>query len=173
MSAEPGPFTFGGEPGMSGSSGQARARTAAFRRRIGNYYQPDLRVSDAERAEVADRLGKHYGDGRLDQDEFNERVERAMRAKTQSDLAGLFDDLPPVGEPAEVPARRVRRSGFPGQRLLFIVALIVFADALGRTLTWVFFPPWVVIGLLAAVVVYVARPRSGGQRRQPDRTDRT
>ena len=156
---------------MSGSSGQARARAAAFRRRIG-YYQPDWRVSDAERAEVADRLGKHYSDGRLDQEEFNERVEQAMRAKTQSDLAGLFDDLPPVGEPAEVPVRRARHSRFPGQRLLFIVALIVLAAAVGRALTWVFFLPWMVIGLLAAIVVCLARPRSGGEGRQPDRMDR-
>lgn len=152
---------------MSGPSG----RTAAFRRRFG-YYQPDLRVSDAERADVADRLGRHYSDGRLDQDEFNERVEQAMRAKTQSDLAGLFDDLPPIGEPAEVPAQRARHGGFPGQRLLFILALIVLAGAFGRWLTWTFLSPLVLIVLLAVILLCVVRPRSGGRRHQPDRTDR-
>src|SRR5215472_17706893 len=55
---------------------------------------PNMRVSHAERTEVADRLSKHYGDGRLDEEEFNERLDRAMKAKTRGDLAGLFDDLP-------------------------------------------------------------------------------
>ena len=49
-----------------------------------------LRVSDAERNEVADRLSRHFADGRLDQAEFKERLDAAMSAKTQGDLAGLF-----------------------------------------------------------------------------------
>src|SRR5215470_2096395 len=65
---------------------------------------PSMRVSHAERTEVADRLSKHYGDGRLDEEEFNERLDRAMKAKTQSDLDGLFDDLP-------VPPDRLPRAG--------------------------------------------------------------
>ena len=56
---------------------------AATRRRTS---YSDLRISDAERAEVADLLSKHYGDGRLDQAEFNERLDQAMKAKTYSDL---------------------------------------------------------------------------------------
>ena len=55
-----------------------------------------LRVSDAERNDVADKLSRHFADGRLDQAEFKERLDAAMSAKTQGDLAGLFDDLPPL-----------------------------------------------------------------------------
>ena len=51
---------------------------------------PGMRISDADRAEMADHLSKQYGEGRLDQSEFNERLDRAMRAKTQSDLTGLL-----------------------------------------------------------------------------------
>ena len=47
---------------------------------------PNMRVSHAERTEVADRLSKHYGDGRLDEEEFNERLDRAMKAKTRSEI---------------------------------------------------------------------------------------
>ena len=55
--------------------------------------RPDstLRVSDAERNAVADKLSRHYADGRLDESEFKERLDAAMSAKTQGDLAGLFD----------------------------------------------------------------------------------
>src|SRR5215831_15707953 len=63
---------------------------------------PNMRVSHAERTDVADRLSKHYGDGRLDEEEFNERLDRAMKAKTQSDLDGLFDDLPEPEQPRPV-----------------------------------------------------------------------
>lgn len=61
-----------------------------------------MRVSDAERQAVADRLGEHYSQGRLDQAEFDERIARAMGAKTRADFDGLFDDLPepgPTGAP--------------------------------------------------------------------------
>ena len=69
-----------------------------------------LRVSDAERQAVADRLGEHFAEGRLDQDEFGERAGRAMTAKTRADLSGLFDDLPdlstrPQTGTAPVPVR--------------------------------------------------------------------
>ncbi len=67
--------------------------TSGNRRHV-RYGGSDLRASDAERAEVADRLSRHYQDGRLDQVEFNERLDRAMNAKTRADFNGLFADLP-------------------------------------------------------------------------------
>ncbi len=59
-----------------------------------------MRVSDAERQAVTDRLAEHFSSGRLDQAEFDDRVGRAMSAKTRADLNGLFDDLPETGAPA-------------------------------------------------------------------------
>lgn len=67
---------------------------------------PKMRVSDAERHEVVDMLSKHYGDGRLDSQEFEERMAKAMSAKTRADLDGLFFDLPSLGAPAPAPAAR-------------------------------------------------------------------
>ena len=68
---------------------------------LGNGY-PDqqMRVSDADRQAVADRLAVHYGDGRLDQAEFDERAGRAMSARTRGDLRGLVAGLPDTGAPA-------------------------------------------------------------------------
>src|SRR2546421_11387767 len=59
-----------------------------------------MRVSDAERQAVADRLAEHFSSRRLDQAEFDERVGKAMSAKTRADLNGLFDDLPETRAPA-------------------------------------------------------------------------
>ena len=65
------------------------ATSQQWTRRI-RYSDQHIRVSDAERNAVADLLGQHYADGRLDQAEFDDRVGRTMAAKTRGDLTGLF-----------------------------------------------------------------------------------
>src|SRR5271166_2095075 len=77
----------------------------------GMYSSDLLRVSDAEREAVTDRLAEHFAAGRLDQAEFDDRVGRAMSAKTRGDLRGLLADLSETGAPA-VP-ERLRGSGDP------------------------------------------------------------
>jgi hypothetical protein len=72
-----------------------------------------MRVSDADRAVVADRLSRHFGDGRLDKAEFDHRLDRALRAKTRADLISLLSDLPeglgPIGdEPGKSRSQRRR-----------------------------------------------------------------
>lgn len=54
----------------------------------------EMRVSDAEREAAAAELREHFAAGRLDQDELNERLDRAFAAKTRADLNALFTDLP-------------------------------------------------------------------------------
>lgn len=127
-------------------------------RRRGN---PEMRASDAERSAVADMLSKHYGDGRLDQAEFDERLGRAMNAKTHADFNGLFDDLPdlpgaqPPGEaglklPPPQPRRRGRvRSGNGLSQLLLFGLVIVGAIMVGHALIYSFYLPWLLIGVLA------------------------
>jgi hypothetical protein len=70
------------------------------------------------RTELADRLAAHFGEGRLNQAEFDERVAQAMNAKTRGDLSGLFDDLPepgPAGTPG-APVRGPHSPAHPGAR---------------------------------------------------------
>ncbi|HUJ07680.1 MAG TPA: DUF1707 domain-containing protein [Streptosporangiaceae bacterium] len=135
---------------------------------------PGMRVSDAERSEVADRLSRHYSDGRLDQAEFDDRLHRAMNAKTQGDFAGLFDDLPDLpGDGSGPDAPRVdaprahqdpvrvsrRRPGAPLDRVLFFVFVVVAAIVLGHALVHSFLI-WVLVALIALLVL-----RSGIGRR--------
>jgi GntR family transcriptional regulator len=72
-----------------------------------------LRVSDAEREAVTDRLAEHFAAGRLDQAAFDDRVGRAMSAKTRADLSGLLAGLPETGAPA-VPVLPHGGGGTPG-----------------------------------------------------------
>jgi len=52
------------------------------------------RASDAERNAAIDRLRAAYVDGRIDQEEFDERSHAALTSKTIGQLERLFDDLP-------------------------------------------------------------------------------
>ena len=55
---------------------------------------PDIRASDADRDATADRLRRHHAEGRIDPDEFQERIDRCYQAKTVGELDGLVSDLP-------------------------------------------------------------------------------
>jgi hypothetical protein len=82
-----------------------------------------MRVSDAERSQVADRLSRHYAEGRLDDAEFEARLDRAMRATTRADLLGLFADLPERGPDIGPPAGPLSRPDRRRQRHLLRIQL--------------------------------------------------
>lgn len=59
---------------------------------------PEMRIGDRERLVAQDRLRDAYGQGALDLDELDERLDLALRAKTSSDLVPILSDLPaPAG----------------------------------------------------------------------------
>ena len=141
----------------SASSSRPRARGSAFTRRgsAGSH----LRISDSERADVIDRLSGHYADGRLDQAEFNERVDQATRAKTRSDLSGLFADLPETEESAGPAAQPGER---PQHHILLIVAFVVIAVVAAKALMAALTPWWLVIGLGVFLLLRYGPARSRG-----------
>jgi hypothetical protein len=140
-----------------------RGRGTAFRHPAS---QLDLRVSDAERAEVADQLSHHYGAGRLDDQEFSERLDRVMGATTYRDLGGVLQDLPgsvvppapgpPARPSAQRPARPRRGRGL--LRLTLAVLLVILAAAVAHAVVWAIAPVlW--IGVLCAIALLAARAR--------------
>ncbi|WP_109509260.1 DUF1707 SHOCT-like domain-containing protein [Nocardioides speluncae] len=74
--------------------------------------QPDpqqLRISDADRHKVADVLRDAAGEGRLDFEELDERLEATYSAKVYADLVPILADLPQqpqtlIPAPAATPA---------------------------------------------------------------------
>jgi hypothetical protein len=125
-----------------------------------------IRVSDTERAEVADRLAEHFASGRLDQAEFDERTAQARNAKTRGDLRGLFDDLPEPWPSADsgVSARGPIGSGpalRPAVQPVVLVLLVVVITAAGTAGEAVFghvagLKTWLMVGVITAIVVYAA-----------------
>jgi hypothetical protein len=53
-----------------------------------------LRLSDADRDRAVAELSEHFQAGRIAADELDDRVGRALQARTAADLAPLFADLP-------------------------------------------------------------------------------
>lgn len=119
---------------------------------------PDLRASDEDREQAAAALAAHYGAGRLDQDELDERLRAVYAARTQSELRGLLADLPEL--PADELAERVERN--ERRRLLrrrvlqesggaltpFVICTLIWAAAGGGF----FWPVFVLIAVVAPLV---------------------
>ncbi|GAA0386844.1 hypothetical protein Acor_25560 [Acrocarpospora corrugata] len=55
---------------------------------------PEMRASDGDRERVAAALREHMVEGRLDVDEFNERLEQVYKSRTYGELAVVTSDLP-------------------------------------------------------------------------------
>ncbi|GAB7100633.1 hypothetical protein JCM3263A_21080 [Thermobifida fusca] len=62
-----------------------------------------MRVTHAERDRIAEMLRDAYAEGQLDEEELDERLSRAMKAKTRGDLQPLVADLSLTPASAAVP----------------------------------------------------------------------
>jgi hypothetical protein len=134
-----------------------------------------IRVSDADRERVADRLRDHFAEGRLSSDELDERLTAALSAKTFGDLRTVMADLP---EPAPAPlltrppvARR--RAPYRSPVLLPLVLIGLAAAILVPSLGWIFIAvlkiflvAW--LAAIAAAIVVAARFRRRRRGWPPD-----
>lgn len=76
-------------------------------RRTSEGQASDTRASDSEREQIAERLRDAMAEGRLDMEEFDERLGLAYGARTHGELVPLVRDLP---EPGSVRAAGVAAS---------------------------------------------------------------
>jgi Flp pilus assembly protein TadB len=82
---------------------------------------PNIRAGDADRERVAERLRKSHTEGRLDMEEFQQRLERCYQARTFGDLAELVRDLPRSEQP-----QSGRAPGSPRWRLAPFAVILAF-----------------------------------------------
>jgi uncharacterized protein DUF1707 len=81
-----------------------------------------LRISDDDRHQVAEVLRQAAGEGRIDLDELEERLEAAYQAKTYGDLVPITADLPVAGAPQ--PTARPPAPTGPASRYASSVAIM-------------------------------------------------
>ena len=119
-----------------------------------------IRASDADRERIAERLREHFAEGRLTQEELDERITAVLSAKTYGELRRVMVDLP---EPGVVPQQwawppagssrpvMVRR----GPRLLPLAFFFLFMALLLPGSGWLLFgflQVFLLFGLVAAGV---------------------
>lgn len=81
---------------------------------MGDIERLQLRVSDADRHQVAEILRQAAGEGRLTFEELDERLEATFQAKTYADLVPITLDLPAEAGPNPATSPALRPSGAPG-----------------------------------------------------------
>jgi hypothetical protein len=148
--------------------------------------RPDLRASDVDRERVLARLRDAHAEGRLDQDDFYERLDAVYQARTYGELDVVTRDLPPVmarpvqpprpaPRPAATPAPRRDRSTRALRALwltwlsVVLINLVIWASvSAGSGDLQYFWPIWVAgpwggVLLALTVVSYIARRPDDGR----------
>lgn len=113
--------------------------------------EPSLRIGNSERDAAIKALDEHLNAGRLDAEEYGQRVAQASVARTRDGLDELFVDLPaphPFGAPTPPPAWSGPSQGGPR----------VIADRAWRRFSAQGLAVRVLALVLAAIVIIVAIP---------------
>ena len=113
-----------------------------------------LRIGDAERDRAAAALGDHFAAGRLTNEEFEQRMEQAIKARFNDDLEPLFVDLPRTVEP-HVELKSQQHADIPlawaamfWLAPLFVITAVVAAVVLSAPwLVWIFLWMFLITGL--------------------------
>jgi Domain of unknown function (DUF1707) len=128
-----------------------------------------MRASDADREIVRGVLADAYTDGRLNQDEYDERLNTLFASRTLGELPAMVSDLVPAGSPpaakpavlapADLRARGVRKwrkdveEAFAGFLIPTIICTVLWIAITGGGFFWPAFPMLVFgINLLRTLV---------------------
>jgi hypothetical protein len=114
---------------------------------------PALRASDEDRDRLVDELNEHVVAGRLDTDEFEDRLKSAYAARTTAELDALRRDLPVTPRQtalshaqrrSQLTRRMLQEAG--GSLGLFLVCTIIWAASGAHGQFW---PVWLLIVVAA------------------------
>ncbi|MGJ6981030.1 DUF1707 SHOCT-like domain-containing protein [Aestuariimicrobium soli] len=147
----------------------------------------NTRIGHDQRDEAVRRLQDHLAEGRLEMAEFEERMGRALTARTIGELIDIFDDLPdedwmissdepsralavdgptadrpPAGRPADEAANGelvTVRVGPPGNPVTWALWLVPAAVA-ACWVTGIDLWPAIAVAVLVAVITLAGRARS-------------
>lgn len=133
---------------------------------------PALLIGDVDREQTSSHLGHAFTRGYLLVEDYQDRLERALQARTVADLSRLTADLPVHALRLSAPARQAAHQhaalrGVPVHVGVYLltsaVALLIwlaFAVTLGA---WYFWPIWPLLGGAAGVASH-ALPVAMGRR---------
>jgi Domain of unknown function (DUF1707) len=146
----------------------------------------NIRISDADRERVTARLRENFAEGRLSQDELDERITATLNAKTFGDLRPIMADLPeaaPIGPqagpqagPVPPPWAARPQIGYRRRpRILPIALLLFFAVLVLPGAGWAFLAfvkiallGWLVLCIVGIFTAASFRRRARRYRRSSD-----
>ncbi len=122
-----------------------------------------LRASDADRAAVVAQLKEHYEAGRLTLAEMEERTRQAYAARTQGELDGLLQDLPPPAAPSHpsppptADTAPPPRNGLRRQLGGYVVVMVFLVGIWALSGGGYFWPAWPMLAWGFALVMRLVR----------------
>lgn len=131
-----------------------------------------MRAGDADRDTTITVLRESFAEGRLSQDEFDERLDRAHNARTFADLAQLTSDLPATGASPVVPEQTTAAKEVKERKDLrsawaswlgvgVLVNIIWFATWMGDGPAPYYWPIWVIGPWGGAMLIWTLTSRAG------------
>ncbi|GJF06860.1 hypothetical protein PSD17_58070 [Pseudonocardia sp. D17] len=128
-----------------------------------------VRIGDADRERVAERIRGALAEGRLTLEEADERQAAAYAARVEADLAELTDDLPapppPPAPPLSTQART--RLAVHGAVVAALATLLIIGWA--TSAAPFFWPAWPMFWLALSLFVHARIARRREARLQPAR----
>lgn len=131
----------------------------------------DLRASDAERDAAMSELSDHFQAGRLDMEEFEQRIAAVAGAHTRGEIARLLQDLPGPPVAAQTDVGRGPRGplagflAFPALAAFAVIAAVAIAVSGTFAATHGRWAPWPLIPLAFIVLSRLRRCHGYGHRR--------
>jgi hypothetical protein len=142
----------------------------------------ELRVSNAEREQIATRLRTAHDEGRLTLDEYDERLQKAYAARTYAELNALLTDLPgpsqvlPAAPGALVPGpdgrypsatrRWIAQVWLPWLGPVLICTAIWGVSSLAAGTPLYFWPIWVMVPWGVLLIMRTVRGLAYGEPQQ-------
>jgi len=123
----------------------------------------DLRAADADRESVVEQLRSHAAAGRLDADELEDRVGRALAARRLGELASLLADLPdaerrrPAPSPRPKPSRHRNACSAGKDPRAFVPIALLLVAIWALTGAGYFWPIWPLLWFAFAGFAHLAR----------------
>jgi hypothetical protein len=128
-----------------------------------------VRIGDVERDRAIASLGDHFAAGRLTAEEFELRMDHALKARFNEDLEPLFADLPQTVEP-DVEPNSNRRSDLhlAWSAMLWLAPLFVMCAVVAAIVLSAPWLVWVFLWVLLISGLFRRRRRYYGPRRYYD-----
>ncbi|MFT4215813.1 MAG: DUF1707 domain-containing protein [Micropruina sp.] len=135
-----------------------------------------LRASDADRTNAASMLADAYAEGRLDNDEYNQRLDQAMSSKSLGELVPVLSDLTPArpasasGGPTLQAPQRGGLQGMIGRfprwwlGLAVMLNLIWLMTVVGTGHLIYYWPMWPMLGTAIPMIMGLINGDRGGSR---------